>query len=279
MRRVLLFVVVGIVFFGVASVASAASVTLCVPSGEGAAITTPTGGSCGTGTSVQLPSEKSEQEKLISILPDIKYESSGIDSKPTIQFSGVNLQVINGSKSETTLNGTGNLILGYDEDSGTQTGSHDLLLGGTDNSYTSYGGIVGGSYDNKISNGYASVLGGSGNTASGYSSTVTGGYSNKTTTNYSTVSGGCSNLAGSGTPFVNHFCTEASHTSEFTSVLGGTGNQALGENATVSGGLDGEASGVDASVTGGSRGKAIYRVSTVLGELGEVTQAEYEVTP
>jgi hypothetical protein len=52
--------------------------------------------------------------------------------------------VIDGTGSETTINGTGNLILGYDETPGTQTGSHDLLLGGTGDSYTSYGGIVGG---------------------------------------------------------------------------------------------------------------------------------------
>jgi len=94
---------------------TATSVTLGVPSGEGAAITTPTGGSCGSETTVQLPSEAKEQEKLISILPHINYEASGIDKQPTIQFTGVNLQVINGSGSESTLNGMGNLILGYDE--------------------------------------------------------------------------------------------------------------------------------------------------------------------
>jgi hypothetical protein len=89
--------------------------------------------------------------------PHINYEASGIDKQPTIQFSGVNLQVIDGSGSETTINGTGNLILGYDEAPGAQTGSHNLLLGGTGDSYTSYGGIAGGSYD-KISGGNASLL-------------------------------------------------------------------------------------------------------------------------
>jgi len=64
------------------------------------------------------------------ILPHINYETSGIGKQPTIQFSGVNLQVINGSGSETILNGTGNLIVGYDPTPGTQTGSHNLLLGG-----------------------------------------------------------------------------------------------------------------------------------------------------
>jgi hypothetical protein len=64
------------------------------------------------------------------------------------------------------INGTGNLILGYDETPGSQSGSHNLLFGGTSNSYTSYGGIVGG-LSNTISNSYASILGGAYNTAAG----------------------------------------------------------------------------------------------------------------
>jgi len=54
---------------------------------------------------VQLPSEPKEQEKLISILPHINYEASGIDKQPTVQFSGVNLQVIDGTGIESTISG------------------------------------------------------------------------------------------------------------------------------------------------------------------------------
>jgi hypothetical protein len=252
MRRVvLLMAVVGLVFLGVVGSALGATVSVCVPSGEGAAITTPTGGSCGSGTSVLLPAEPEEQKKLISILPHINYEASGIDEKPTVQFSGVNLQVINGSKFETTINGTGNLIIGYDESPGTQTGSHNLLLGGTDNSYTSYGGIVGGYNDNKISGPYASILGGGANIASGVSSTITGGYANKTSTSLTTVSGGCSNLAGVGTVTVNGACTDTAYTDFFASVLGGTGNQASAENASVSGGAFNLAGDLYTSISGG----------------------------
>jgi hypothetical protein len=294
MRRVVLLIAaVGVVFVGVAgSALGASSVTLCVPSGEGAAITTPTSGSCGSGTSVQLPSEAKEQEKLISILPHINYQALGIDKQPTIQFTGINLQVINGSGSETTINGTGNLILGYDEKPGTQTGSHNLLLGGTGNSYSSYGGLVGG-FANTISGPYDSVLGGAANTASATASTITGGYSNKTSTNLSTVSGGCSNLAGSGTPIVNSSCT-AARPGFFASITGGVGNQASAQNSSVSGGKEnkatgegssisggggGEASGTLASVTGGRLGKAPYFASTVLGGLEEVSEKEFGVTP
>jgi len=314
MRRfVLSMAAVGVVFAGVAgSALGASSVFLCVPSTAGEAVTSVgSTGTCGSGSSsVALPSEKTEQEKLISILPHINYEASGIDKQPTIQFSGVNLQVIDGSGSETTINGTGNLILGYDPSPGTQTGSHNLLLGGLGNSYSSYGGIVGGGFNNKISGPYASILGGGQNTASGFVSTITGGYSNKASASYSTVSGGCSNLAGSGTPSVSASCTNTIYAGDFVSILGGTGNQAFAENATVSGGDGnlaggtfassvsggkenkatgegasisggggGEASGADASVTGGRLGKAPYRASTLLGGLGNVTEEEFGVTP
>jgi hypothetical protein len=279
-RVVLLLAAVGAVFSGVASSAlGASSVFLCVSTTVGGAVTSGgTTGTCESGSSpVQLPGEAAEQKKLLSILPHINYEEAGIGGKPTVQFTGINLQVINGSGSETTVNGTGNLILGYDEKPGTQTGSHNLLLGGTGNSYSSYGGIVGG-FSNKISDSYASVLGGAGNSAAGFASTVAGGYLNRTSTNYTTVSGGCSNLAGSGTLSLNAFCTET-HASNFASVLGGTGNQAEAQGATVSGGTNGEAAGVDASVTGGSHGKAKYFASTVLGELDEETEKELLITP
>jgi hypothetical protein len=95
---VLLLAAVGVVFVGVVGLALGApeTVSLCVSSGEGAAITTPTGGSCGSGKAVELPAAPAEQKTLISILPHIKYVSSGVDSQPVIQFSGVNVQVIDG---------------------------------------------------------------------------------------------------------------------------------------------------------------------------------------
>ena len=49
-----------------------------------------------------------EIKTLDEIVPYIKFVAEGIDKKPTIQFSGANLQVIDGSGTESTLNGTGN---------------------------------------------------------------------------------------------------------------------------------------------------------------------------
>jgi hypothetical protein len=59
------------------------------------------------------------------------YVSSGVGGKPTVQFAAVNVQIVNGSGSTASVNATGNLVLGYDENPGgrAQTGSHDLILG------------------------------------------------------------------------------------------------------------------------------------------------------
>ncbi|HCG28775.1 MAG TPA: hypothetical protein DEU95_03285, partial [Chloroflexi bacterium] len=77
----------------------------------------------------------------------------------TALFSGCNVQIINGQGSTATVNGKGNLIVGYNEDNGdTRTGSHNVVVGSS-HTYSSYGGLVAG-YDNIISGDYASVSGG-----------------------------------------------------------------------------------------------------------------------
>lgn len=43
---------------------------------------------------VALPSEEAEQQKLLSILPYVKYVASGVGGKPTVQVSGANLQIL-----------------------------------------------------------------------------------------------------------------------------------------------------------------------------------------
>src|ERR1700758_1264362 len=89
--------------------ASAASLFLCVPTTAGQPAVS--GGSsasgCGSGTTAVNA----------SILSHASYTDSGIDGQPTITFSGVNVQVVSGSGSTSgTVNGQGNLIIGYAED-------------------------------------------------------------------------------------------------------------------------------------------------------------------
>lgn len=135
---------------------------------------------------------KSEQETLKSILPYVKYEEKGIDEKPTIQLSGVNLQIVNGS-SETSTNGEGNLLIGYDEAPGAkQTGSNNLVVGPIDQ-YTSFGSIIAGE-DNRALGPFSVVLG-SHNTAEGSYSSITGGTNNMTEAQHSSVTGGYDNDA------------------------------------------------------------------------------------
>src|ERR1700689_4140222 len=125
---------------------AAGGVSLCIPEAENAATVTPTKGACPAkyrltelgaegkegkagkegkegkeGTFAGLTT--ADKETLLAVLPYIKFVKEGVDKKPTVQISGANLQVINGTGVESTLNGTGNLILGYDETPGSQSGA------------------------------------------------------------------------------------------------------------------------------------------------------------
>jgi hypothetical protein len=97
---------------------------------------------------------------------------------PHILVTGANVHVRSGSgftNDNGTLTGLGNLIVGYNETPAflSRTGSHNLV-GGSLNSFSSFGGMVFG-LQNTISGQYANVLGGNVNTAVGPNSTVYGG--------------------------------------------------------------------------------------------------------
>jgi hypothetical protein len=155
---------------------------------------------------------------LISILPDINFQASGVGGKPTIQFSGVNLQLINGSGSEFTVNGEGNLVIGYNESPGPQTGSHNLVLGTSGQAYGSYGGIEGG-FKNDMLGAGASVLGGDSNQARGLGAVVIAGQNNEARGQDSWVGGGTTNLAGA---------IDSSVTGGFQNIANGLGGEAAG---------------------------------------------------
>ncbi|NNF97890.1 MAG: hypothetical protein HKM93_00785 [Desulfobacteraceae bacterium] len=165
-----------------------------------------------------------------------------------IQLSGVNLQITNGLGSTNTINGLGNLIIGYDEvnrirsiyrcsngdytdqascegadeswSNSHKTGSHYLVTG-FGNNYSQYGGMVAGQ-SNFATGRYGTVTCGWGNTASGANSSVSGGRSN-------TSDGYCSNVSGG---------AENSATVESSSVSGGYQNTARGGYSSISGGRD-----------------------------------------
>ena len=177
---------------------ASASTTLCVKNAANGAVQGPTtvgGSACETGyNAVALPGA-TELAALDEVMPHLKYEAAGVGGKPTIQFSGVNMQIVNGKGETYSTNGEGNLVIGYDENEGKhpQTGSHNLILG-FEQTFTSFGGIVGG-YDNTITGPYASVTGGSANVASEDYATVSDGYKNTASGEYSLVGGGRENKA------------------------------------------------------------------------------------
>ncbi len=163
-------------------------------------------------------------------------------------LSGINLQIVNGLGTTDTINGLGNLIVGYDEvntwldyrcslgdyidqttcelnghtwSNSHKTGSHYLVLGSR-NSYSQYGGMVAGgsNYANGV---YSTVTGGFVNTASGSFSSVSGGGNYNTASGYaSSVSGGTTNTA----------------SEKYSSVSGGSYNTASGWYSSVSGGFN-----------------------------------------
>ncbi len=162
-----------------------------------------------------------------------------------VTFSGVNVHIVNGTgTTDGTVNGQGNLVVGYNETRGSgddRNGSHNIVVG-TRQNYSSYGGLETG-YHNTISAAYASISCGAYNTASGSSSSVSGGHNNTASGQESSITGG-----------------ESSEASEFrASVTGGYDNTAGGEHSSVTGGRENNADPSYASISGGLQGN-VYGV-------------------
>jgi len=136
---------------------------------------------------------------------------------PTAQFHGINVRIVNGLGITDTINGLGNLTVGYNEldlvnavpfcsngafnasqvicegngdiwAANQRSGSHTLIVG-TGNAYSRYGGFLAGA-TNILNGDKASVSGGSNNIASGSYSSVSGGIYNTASGHFSSVSGG-----------------------------------------------------------------------------------------
>ena len=212
-------------------------------------------------------------------------------TRPVVRVVAANFQVVNGAGSTGTVNGTGNLIVGYDEPDPAQAacsnplwtdqfqceflgftwteidakyGSHNVVAG-TQNNYTSSGGIVAGR-ENTISGLYATVTGGSGSEASGTYASVSGGGLNIASGLGSSVSGGYQNLS----------------SSERSSVSGGYLNDSVGFFTSVSGGVNnsagvaGTSGGQGSSISGGHSNTATGDWSGISGGNGLTVTSDYE---
>jgi hypothetical protein len=196
---------------------------------------------------------------LKNILPHIQFVASGVGAKPTVQFSGVNLQVVNGLNKTESVNGAGNIVIGYDENASlSQTGSHDLILG-QEQTFTSFGGIVAG-IKNTITGAFASVTGGGKNQATGKEASISGGWKNSATGEDSSISGGRDNQA----------------TNEYSWIGGGAKNTANGQIASISGGSSNLASAENASVSGGYKNTVTGKFASILGGKELTAALEYE---
>lgn len=249
----------------VAEASAEGPVHLCVPETAGKTVT-----SDGVKTTcakeeraVELP-DTAELATLKNILPYISYQVKGVGGKPTIQVKSVNVQIVSGSGSTSgTINGEGNLVVGYDEGIRSQTGSNNLILG-FNQSFTSYGGLLTGS-GNTLSGPDASITGGSANTASGRSSSISGGRENTASGEVSSVSGGVLNTA----------------KSTGASVSGGSENIAENNNASISGGADNRAEAGGSSISGGFGNitKQPGNWASILGGAEQSVSTEYGLYP
>ena len=171
-------------------------------------------------------------------------------SWPTVFFSGVNVHIDNGAGQTDSLNGIGNLIVGYNElslISLNKFGSHNLIVGRGHN-YSTFGSVVFGR-ENSITGEFSVVSGGSRNRASGLHASVSGGTRNTAAEATSSISGGRENTA----------------SGRNSSVSGGVGGTTLGESSSISGGSSNTASGSAASVSGGELNTASGDRSSISG--------------
>lgn len=221
-----------------------------------------------------------------------KLKLTQVNGHKTALFTGVNVQVVNGLGKTDTVNGLGNLIVGYNTartavwmqstkgdpyeicsngahddatnctaDGGVwavdhKSGSHNIV-GGDRNAYSSFGGLVVGT-ENAINQSFATVTGGSNNLARGTNSSIGGGMQNTASGAESNVSGGAYNTASGGAG----------------SVSGGNTNTASGMTSSASGGWGNTASGDESSVSGGSSNTASGRTSSVSGGNGRNAPAD-----
>ena len=243
-------------------------------------------GALGIGWGVQSSSNEGlsgltrDQREILSHF-SIEYLPDGAGGlNKTIRVTGVNLQIVNGlgatngtgeysTASQFAANGTGNLIVGYDESvRSTQpgaplklkTGSHNLVVGPF-HLYTSWGGAAVG-WEHGLEAPGGVLLGGSNNSLSTDPfGAVVGGQ--RSWARGGTVVGALDSLAeGSGSVFGGAYSYASG---DSATVVGGLSGQARGRHSTVSGGLGNAASGPYATVSGGASNTALGRESVVSG--------------
>ena len=230
-----------------------------------------------------------QMQALLAVAPYLSVAQ--VDGHPVVRISGANVQIVNGMGETRSVNGTGNLILGYDEArtdgtpecsigydtgaavavtnqaqcealSGTwalshKSGSHNVVIGALHN-YPRAATLIAGER-NTASFLAASVTGGFGNRAANFGASISGGRSNRASGETASVAGGSSNVA-PGT---------------LSSIAGGLSNETTGFGATVSGGQANRSRSMAASVSGGMGNFANGNSSHVSGGDGNTAAGDF----
>ncbi|MBV1911970.1 MAG: hypothetical protein KUG78_21955 [Kangiellaceae bacterium] len=213
-------------------------------------------------------------------------------------FSGVNLHINNGEGAVDngdpfTINGLGNLVIGYDEQTSIRgascslgihptqeicennneiwsethkSGSHNIVLGPYHN-YSRYAGlitgkanVVAGDYSivggisNTANNQFTTVIGGEGNTVQGLAGSAFGGAFNSVYGDKNSTLGG----------------TENTVYGQYSTITGGRENFVEGESSSISGGLNNRADAAYVSVSGGRNNVASGDGSSISGGNGGI---------
>jgi hypothetical protein len=165
----------------------------------------------------------------IDLLVDLGDYLSVDTTDDSVIFTDANVYVQSGSGStDGTVNGLGNLIVGYDEDGGSddKSGSHNVIIG-MEHQYTGAGNLISG-YRHEVDNDFSGMVGGFDHFVGATYSGLVGGVRNTTLGTYSSVLGGRDSTA----------------TGDVSSIGGGTNNNATGHGTTIGGG-DGTTHGTD----------------------------------
>jgi hypothetical protein len=197
-------------------------------------------------------------------------------------ITGANLHIVNGLGATDTVNGVGNLIVGYNEPTGgPQNGSHNVIVGRF-HEFSSYGGLVVGEVNsilgpfssvtggflNRAAGIHSSISGGGFNAAGGDSSSIQGGSNNNTRGNLSSITGGSGNITFGLATWIGAGVSNIAGQDEVIEggiVVGGIGNQAIGNRSAILGGVGNRTVEQDTIVIGGERNVAEGFGSVVSG--------------
>ena len=207
-----------------------------------------------------------EQQAVLDLLTvETLDDCMGGPGYKTLRLTGANFQVVNGLGTTDTVNGLGNLIVGYNEPQlpCDRSGSHNAILG-QDQDYNQHSGLTTG-IGNQLLGTY-NVVFGAANLANNDFSNVLGGIFNTSSHRFSIVVGGATNVAsGEDAVVVGGEFNQATQRDGVT--VGGQGNLNHADKGVLVGGRQNTLFGPTSVVSGGFQRSAVGQDDWVAGSL------------